>query len=198
MNWWKSRDSQLEQEMRKHIEFQTRENIGSGMGIGVSTSLFSVVCGVLIAPYPYAKPNEIWAPAVLAPKEKPNGWHDYSRREFTEIQKLPAYSEVMATTYTRVLMTGSNVPQSFEGILPIPDAFHFIGVPPLQSAAMGNGGMPFGGPRSTYSVEGQLPQEAKRVVVGLISSDYVRALGIPLKRGRELPRRKLRTSIISQ
>lgn len=32
------------------------------LGIGASTALFSVVYGVLIAPYPYAKPNEIWAP----------------------------------------------------------------------------------------------------------------------------------------
>ncbi|MGC2662026.1 MAG: permease prefix domain 1-containing protein, partial [Bryobacteraceae bacterium] len=143
MNWWKRRSEQLDDEIRKHLEFETQQNIESGMspreaneaalrkfgnvalakeesreiwgwiwierlwqdvayavrgfakspgftavallslllGIGVSTSLFSVVYGILIAPYPYAKPNEIWAPAVLAPKEKPNGWHSYTRRE---------------------------------------------------------------------------------------------------------------------
>jgi putative ABC transport system permease protein len=101
------------------------------LGIGISTSLFSVVYGVLIAPYPYAKPNEIWAPAVLAPKEKPRGWHSYSRREYTEIQKLPAFADVMATTYEPVLLTGDSSPQSFDGVLLTGNAFHFIGVPPL-------------------------------------------------------------------
>jgi putative ABC transport system permease protein len=193
MNWWKRRGEQLDDEMRRHIEFEIQENIASGMpplearyaalrkfgnvalakeesreiwgwiwlehfwqdatyavrgfakspvftavallslllGIGISTSLFSVVYGVLIAPYPYAKPNEIWAPAVLAPKEKPRGWHAYSRRELTEIQKLPVFGEVMATTYEPVLMTGDSSPQSFDGVLLTGNAFHFIGVPPL-------------------------------------------------------------------
>ena len=43
------------------------------LGIGASTALFSVVYGVLIAPYPYQKPNEIWAPAIVSPKEPSNG-----------------------------------------------------------------------------------------------------------------------------
>ena len=39
------------------------------LGIGTSIALFSVVYGVLIAPYPYAKPDEIWAPAVVGPND---------------------------------------------------------------------------------------------------------------------------------
>jgi putative ABC transport system permease protein len=82
------------------------------LGVGASTALFSVVYGVLIAPYPYAKPNEIWAPAVVAPKEKPNGWHSYTAREFLEIQKLPAIAEAMATLPERVLLQGENGPET--------------------------------------------------------------------------------------
>jgi putative ABC transport system permease protein len=55
-------------------------------------------------------------------------------------------------------------------------------LPGVESAAIGNGALPFGGFSSTFSIEGQ-PQ-AQRMVVGLISGDYTRALGIPLLSGR--------------
>ena len=34
------------------------------LGIGATCAIFSVIYGVLIAPYPYARPGEIWAPEV--------------------------------------------------------------------------------------------------------------------------------------
>lgn len=101
------------------------------LGIGASTALFSVVYGVLIAPYPYAKPNEIWAPAVLAPKEKPDGWHSYTARELLEIEKLPAISDAMATLPERVLLEGEGGPQSFFGVQVTGGAFNFLGVKPV-------------------------------------------------------------------
>jgi hypothetical protein len=32
------------------------------LGIGATSAIFSVIYGVLIAPCPYARPGEIWAP----------------------------------------------------------------------------------------------------------------------------------------
>ncbi len=32
------------------------------LGIGATSAIFSVIYGVLIGPYPYARPGEIWAP----------------------------------------------------------------------------------------------------------------------------------------
>ncbi|MGC2657457.1 MAG: ABC transporter permease, partial [Bryobacteraceae bacterium] len=61
-----------------------------------------------------------------------------------------------------------------------------INLPGVESAAIGNGGMPFGGPRSSYSIVGQPVNEDKRIVLSLVSSDYLQTLGIPLKRGRQL------------
>ncbi|MDP8981305.1 MAG: ABC transporter permease [Acidobacteriota bacterium] len=117
------------------------------LGIGATTALFSVVYGVLIAPYPYARPNEIWAPAVVNPSEAPRGWHSYSRREFLEIRKLPAFSDAMATTGESVLLTGEHGPENFNGVLLTGGAFNFIGVNPLigrtiQPFDIGPGGEP--------------------------------------------------------
>ena len=42
------------------------------LGIGATTCIFSVIYGVLISPYPYAKANEIWAPELRAPKYPKN------------------------------------------------------------------------------------------------------------------------------
>ena len=61
----------------------------------------------------------------------------------------------------------------------------------VEAAAIGNGGMPFGGPRSPYAIEGQSRAEDRRIIVGLISADYLRTLGIPLKRGRALTRQEV-------
>jgi predicted permease len=57
-------------------------------------------------------------------------------------------------------------------------------MPGVQAAALGNGGLTFGGPLSAYSLEGSPMDPQKRVKVGLISADCARALGIPLKLGR--------------
>jgi hypothetical protein len=60
------------------------------LGIGASTSLFSVIYGVLIAPYPYKNPDQIWAPAVTSPKEPSNGWLNIGAANFSQFETFPA------------------------------------------------------------------------------------------------------------
>lgn len=117
------------------------------LGIGATTALFSVVYGVLIAPYPYAKPGEIWAPAVLGPNEAIRGWHSYPRRELVEIQKLPAFADVMATGIEPALLSGDHVPENFFAVMMSGGAFNFLGVKPaigrtIQPFDIGSGGEP--------------------------------------------------------
>src|SRR5260370_1222344 len=84
--------------VRKNSGFTSVALLSLMLGIGASIALFSVVYGVLIAPYPYAKPNQIWAPAVLGPNDPVHGWHWDSQREMGEGEKLPAFGEVRATS----------------------------------------------------------------------------------------------------
>src|SRR5947209_7983884 len=61
------------------------------LGIGATTSIFSVVYGVLISPYPYARPAEIWAPQVQSAKDPKQGRGDYRVSEDLQMRELPAW-----------------------------------------------------------------------------------------------------------
>src|SRR6266550_9382552 len=67
------------------------------LGIGATTAVFSVIYGVLIAPYPYAKPGEIWAPTLHETKRNRTNWRDLSVEELLDVQKLPAIASAMGT-----------------------------------------------------------------------------------------------------
>jgi putative ABC transport system permease protein len=99
------------------------------LGIGATSAIFSVIYGVLISPYPYAKPAEIWAPQVRALDGR--GGHAYSLDELRALTEVPAFSDVMATSMETVLMTGEFAPESFGGVLLSGNAFNFLGVPPV-------------------------------------------------------------------
>jgi putative ABC transport system permease protein len=99
------------------------------LGIGATSAIFSVIYGVLIAPYPYARPGEIWAPEVRARDGR--GGHTYALDELRSLAEVPAFSDVMATSIETVLMTGEFAPESFGGVLLSGNAFNFLGVPPV-------------------------------------------------------------------
>ena len=48
-----------------------------------------------------------------------------------QLAALPAFSDVMATSFETVLMTGEYPPESFGGVLLTGNAFNFLGVPPV-------------------------------------------------------------------
>jgi putative ABC transport system permease protein len=100
------------------------------LGIGATTAIFSVVYGVLIDPYPYARSGEIWAPGIQAvtPSQERG---PFSMAEYLEMKKVPAFADVMATSFASVLLTGEFAPESFNGVLMSGNAFNFLGVPPV-------------------------------------------------------------------
>jgi len=99
------------------------------LGIGATSAIFSVIYGVLIAPYPYARPGEIWAPEARAIDGR--GGHGYALDELRALSEVPAFADVMATSMETVLMTGEFAPESFGGVLLSGNAFNFLGVAPV-------------------------------------------------------------------
>jgi len=106
------------------------------LGIGATTAIFSVIYAVLISPYPYARPHEIWAPAILGADGK-SGRGSYAVEEFLQLGELPIFSDVMATGFEGVLLTGEFAPESFQGVRLSPNAFSFLGVPPVTGRTIG-------------------------------------------------------------
>src|SRR5689334_3422469 len=72
------------------------------LGIGATTAIFSVIYGIIIAPYPYAKPDEIWAPQVRSLDGR--GGRNYQLPELRRLAELPAFAGVMATSQETVLL----------------------------------------------------------------------------------------------
>ena len=101
------------------------------LGIGATTAIFSVVYGVLIAPYPYARPNQIWAPQIRNARNPRQGRAEFSLREYLELRKLPAFSQAMATRPETQLLTGNHAPEDFTAVGLTANAFQFLGVEPV-------------------------------------------------------------------
>ncbi|HUB78038.1 MAG TPA: ABC transporter permease [Bryobacteraceae bacterium] len=101
------------------------------LGIGATTAIFSVIYGVLISPYPYARPGEIWAPAILDAQHPRLPFSFVSVQDYVEEKKLPAFAGAMATQPETMLLTGDRTPEEFQAIGVTTGAFRFLGVPPL-------------------------------------------------------------------
>jgi predicted permease len=64
-------------------------------------------------------------------------------------------------------------------------------VPGVVAATLGNGGLPFGGPQSTFAIDNQASAEARRITLHAVSADYLRTLEVPLRQGRMLSEQEI-------
>ena len=125
-------------QLLKNPGFTAVALLSLALGIGANTALYSVVYGVLLKPYPYARPQEIWWPGLrsLHPTEG-QSIRSYRLREYEEIARLPVFAEAMATSWDDMLLTGEFAPENFRAIRLTGSAFGFLGVPPVVGRTIG-------------------------------------------------------------
>src|SRR5262245_7001192 len=125
-------------QLRKSPAFTAVAILTLALGIGATTAIFSVVYGVLVSPYPYARPAEIWAPglrtASLDQRTRP-----YQLREYLAMAELPALADTMATAPDQMLLTGEFAPELLQTIRVSGNAGRFLGVAPILGRTIAPG-----------------------------------------------------------
>ena len=99
------------------------------LGIGATTSIFSVVYGVLLDPYPYAKSGEIWTPEVR--DKKTQNWIGQRITDYLALAKMPGVASAMAINPGSVTLSGGTNPEIITGVRVTGTAFSFLGVTPV-------------------------------------------------------------------
>ena len=115
--------------LRKSPGFTAISVVVLALGVGVTTAMFSVIYGVLIDPYPYAKSGEIWATWIS--DVRTGRGIDLTVGDYLEISKLPAVKSAMATGFDDMTLTGEFDAQSISCRLISGTAFDFLGVAPI-------------------------------------------------------------------
>jgi putative ABC transport system permease protein len=116
-------------QLRRNRGFAAVAIMTLALGIGVNTSVFSVVYGVLLNPYPYADPEKMWVPSIV--DEKDGREVHFVVGDYLEMAGLPGVASAMATTNKWVALTGAQAPEMVAPALVSGSAFGFLGVPPL-------------------------------------------------------------------
>jgi predicted permease len=64
-------------------------------------------------------------------------------------------------------------------------------LPGVTAAAIGNGGFPFGGWRSTFAIDGKAANESQFLFGSMVSDGYAKTLGVALRAGREITEQEI-------
>jgi predicted permease len=110
------------------------------LGIGATTSIFSVVYAVLIDPYPYRAADRIGSLTLTDKKGGQRGF-GYTKAQYLELKSRVRSMEDMAAIDRRqVVMGGTGLPQVVVQGVSSPNFFDFFGVPVLFGRAFSQEG----------------------------------------------------------
>jgi putative ABC transport system permease protein len=123
-------------QLRKYPGFAITAILTLALGIGATTTVFSVAYGVLIDPFPYKDVHTLATPKLCSSRWPECHWNIYSPAEFNEIAKnTTIFTGVTASTISNVVLTGNGEPQRLRGNYITPNTFDVLGVQPILGRA---------------------------------------------------------------
>ncbi|HEX3435848.1 MAG TPA: ABC transporter permease [Pseudacidobacterium sp.] len=134
-------------QLRSHPGFALTAILSLALGIGATVSVFSVIYGVLLHPYPYADLNRLVSLSISDPYG--NFWNAWiTGPQIRELKQARAVENIAAWNNWNLTVTGHDVPEDVVAYTQTGDTFPLLGVPPLLGRNLG----------PSDSAEGQEPQ----------------------------------------
>ncbi|MCZ2148995.1 MAG: ABC transporter permease [Bryobacterales bacterium] len=119
--------------MRRQPAFAALAILTLAFGIGAATSIFSVIYGVLLYPFPYKDADRIVHVQVrdLARPSDDNRIYLQTGEFLDYAARAHVFSDVIGAAYEDVLYFNGTGMEQFAGAIVTPNTFRFLGVPPL-------------------------------------------------------------------
>jgi putative ABC transport system permease protein len=101
------------------------------LGIGANTAIFSIINGVLLAPFPYSEPKKIVALWESVEKEGNNKWRVAPANFLDWKQQNTHFEKMAAFGSTALNLTGNGEPEQLNGVHVTAEYFSVLGVRPI-------------------------------------------------------------------
>ncbi|MGH9722604.1 MAG: ABC transporter permease, partial [Bryobacteraceae bacterium] len=120
--------------LRKEPSFTVLAILTLALGIGASTTIFSVIYNVLLDPFPYTDAERVVAIQIRdAASTRPGGRNFFQVPEFLDYQEQNhVFDEVIGGTREDALLTTNEGTEQFAAGLVTTNTFQFLGVPALH------------------------------------------------------------------
>lgn len=114
--------------------FAARAVLTLALGIGAATTMFSVIDGAVLNPFPYQDISHLAALMTRDPVEGPGfQWAPVPVREFLEYRRQShTFDSVIGGMHDNALLTGGEVPLTFSVLRATGNVFQVLGVQPLM------------------------------------------------------------------
>jgi putative ABC transport system permease protein len=119
--------------LRKHPAFAALAVLALALGIGATTTIFSVIQNVLLDPFPYVQSDRVVAFQIRdAKSSRPGGRTAFQVREFLDYkEQIQVFEDVIAGGFEDVLYRSNEGAEQFNCGLMSGNTFLFLGVPAL-------------------------------------------------------------------
>ena len=130
-------------QLRSHLGFALTAILSLALGIGATVSVFSVIYGVLLHPFPYANVDRLANLSISDPYGNIFDAH-ITGPQLRELQKTRAIESIATWQEWDLTVTGHDLPENVVAFYGIGDTFPTLGVPALLGRNIGPADAPDG------------------------------------------------------